>query len=62
MNSGKSITSLYKLLVRHHLTFFIQFHHISEKIMLKVKGVKGIDKILCIIHEENTVISTQGEI
>lgn len=48
--------------MRCHLTFFIQFHRISEKILLKVKGGKKIDKLLCIIGNENTVISTEGEV
>lgn len=62
MNVRKFITSQCKLPLRHHLTFLIQFHRISEKILLKVKGGKRIDKILCIIYNENTVISTEGEI
>lgn len=63
MSSGKFIPLLCKLLVTYHLTVFIQFHHrISEKILLKLKGGKRIDKILCIIHNGNTIVSTEGEI
>lgn len=55
MNTAKFITSLCKLPVRYHLTIFIQFlHRISEKILLKVKGGEGIDKILCIKHNGNS--------
>jgi len=63
MNTEKFITSLCKFLVRYHLTFFIQFHHrISDKILLKVQVGKRIDKILCVIHNGNTVIFTERKI